>query len=280
MPIRTIITFAIAIILGLVAVAALNIYMGSQKKAVIAAQPAAVAGSPVVVASQPIARGIPIQANLLKVVNYPAGSVPTGAFSSVQQLTSNGAATPRLATRDLGIDEPVLATRVTPPGGKLDLAEMITPGMQAIAIRDGDVPGVGGFVVPGDHVDILLTRSIPPDSPMSGGAASVTQMVAQNVKVIGIDQNNNDETGVAVVAKSATVEVTPDQAQTITLAQTMGALSLSLRHVQDAQPAPRQATKSTQFGFYVPPKRAGPPPSGLVRVTRDTDTTEYTFTGR
>lgn len=279
MPIRTIITFAIAIGLGLVAVIALNMYMGSAKKAIVAQAPAAVSGSPVVVAAQPIARGVIIQPSVLKVVNYPAGSVPSTAFSSIAQLTNNGAAGPRLATRDLGVDEPVLNTRVTAPGGKLALAEIITPGMQAISIRDGDVAGVGGFVVPGDHVDILLTRSVPAET--AHGATSVTQVIAQNVHVIGIDQSSNDETGAPVVAHTATVEVTADQAQTITLAQTIGGLSLSLRHIQDAQPAPRLQTVSTKFGYFVPLKRAeGPPATGAVRVTRATDTTVYVFTGR
>jgi len=280
MPLRTIATLAIAIVLGLIAVVLVNGYLGSKKKTAVA-QVAATSGTPVVVAAVAISRGVIIQPQLLKVANYPANAAPAGAFTSVAQLTGSKDVQ-RLALRDLQPDEPILASRVTPPGGKLNLSDIIDPGMQAVTLRSDDVKGVGGFVLPGDKVDVLLTRSVA-----AAGGTTVTQVVAEDLRVLAIDQSDDDELNKPVVVKAITVQVTPEQAQTITLGQTVGALSLSLRHVTDVAPVRRLATTAAAFGFTAP--RAAPlagsgrtrksPPGledlGTVRVTRMTDTTVY-----
>jgi pilus assembly protein CpaB len=183
----------------------------------------------------------------------------------------------RLALRDLGPDEPVLATRVSAPGGKINMATEITPGMQAIAIRTSDVAGVGGFVLPNDRVDIMMSRSVGGDNKTS---LPLTQVIAENIRVLGVDQSDDQEQNKPVVAKAITVEVTPEQAQQITLAQTMGSVSLALRHVDDTAPVTRLVTTAVSFGYFSAPKpvdvhgrpvRRGPE----VRVTRGTDTTAY-----
>jgi pilus assembly protein CpaB len=279
MPLRTIATFAIAIVLGLIAVVLINVYMGGARKAQVT-QVQASAGSPVVVAASPITRGLVVQPAQLKVVNYPGGSVPAGAFTSIAQLTG-GKDAERVALRDLGPDEPVLATRVTAPGGKLNMATELDPGTQAIAIRTSDVAGVGGFVVPNDRVDVLLSRSV-------GGGTPITQVVAENVRVLGVDQVDDQEANKPMVVKTATIEVTPQQAQAITLAQTMGALSMSLRHVQDAEPVGRLVTTAAAFGFATGPRpvvshavqRRMGPALPTVRVTRATDTSVYQLSAR
>ena len=158
MSIRTIATLAVAIVLGLIAVLILNNYLAATNKA--KTQVATGAGTPVVVAAQPIARGTTLQQPLLKMVSYPQGSVPAGAFQSIQQLVG-AQGTQRLALRNLVANEPILNDEVTGPGGKVNLASVLDPGMQAVAIRSTDVAGVGGFVLPGDQqVDVLLTRSV------------------------------------------------------------------------------------------------------------------------
>ena len=282
MPLRTIATFAIAIVLGLIAVVLINFYMGSTKTSQ-ATQVATGGGTPVVVAAAPITRGVIVQPAQLKVVNYPASSVPAGSFTSVAQLTG-GKDVQRTALRDLGPDEPVLATRVSAPGQKLNMASELDPGTQAIAIRTNDAAGVGGFVVPNDRVDILMTRET--------GAAHipVTQVVAENIRVLGVDQIDDQEANKPVVVKTATIEVTPQQSQSITLAQTMGTLSMALRHVQDSEPVGRLITTAATFGFYgggerpavvrTIVRRAAGPALPTVRVTRSTDTSVYQLSAR
>jgi pilus assembly protein CpaB len=135
-------------------------------------------------------------------------------------------------------------------------------------------------------VDVLLTR--PEKGGPGGGPVTpaVTQAVAQNIRVLAIDQSDDDELNKPVVVKAITIQVTPDQAQSIVLAQSVGALSLALRHVTDDKPLNKLATTAASFGFYVSrnPSPAGaprprPPPGfadlGTVRVTRATDTTLY-----
>ena len=274
MPLRTIATFAIAIVLGLIAVVLSNVYMGSSRKAQVAQVQAGV-GTPVVVAQAPISRGGVIQPAQLKVVNYPAGSVPAGAFTAIAQLTG-AKDQQRVALRDLAPDEPVLANRVTLPGGKLNLATELSPGMQAVTFHSSDVTGVGGFVLPNDRVDVMLSRSV------GGGehAMPLTQVIAENIRVLGVDQSDDQEQNKPQVVKAITVEVTPEQAQQITLAQTMGTVSLALRHVDDTAPVTRLVTTAVSFGYFSAPKpvdirgrpiRRGPE----VRVTRGTDTTAY-----
>jgi pilus assembly protein CpaB len=282
---RTLATLVVAVMIGLVAVFALNRYMAASQGATVQPTPAVAAGTAVVVASQPIVRGATLQPAMLKVVTYPQGSAPAGAFGAVTQLTGDKAVQ-RIALHTLSPDEPVLAGAVSGPGGRFTLASVIDPGMQAVAIRSSDVQGVGGFLIPGDRVDVLLTRAGgQPGAPLQ---AAVTQVVAENLRVLGIDQSDDEDTNKPAVARAITIEVTPDQAQTVTLAQTVGAISLSLRHVADVAPLPRRITTVAQLGYFGAPAAARPPPppgdplyaADTVRVTRVTDTTGYRMGGR
>jgi pilus assembly protein CpaB len=289
--IRTIATLAIAVVLGLIAVLILNSYLGASRRA----QPglAAVGGTPVVVASLPITRGMTLQPILLKVVNYPQGSVPASGYASVAQLMSGPGQ--RVALRDLVPDEPVLAPDVSQPGGRSTLSAALDPGTQAVALRASDVTAVGGFVLPGDQVDVLLTRSV---SQGNDAQNSVAQIVAENVKVLAVDQSDNDQDNKPTVAKAITVEVTPTQAQAIALGEVVGTISLSLRRPADTEVVSQRATTVADLGFAAPAVRASQPaaPSGvadaaktdavplygpgIVRVTRVTDTVGYRLSGR
>ena len=286
MSIRTIATLAIAVVLGLIAVIILNSTLGASKKT----QQVAVqgGGAPVVVAAVPIPRGVTLQPMLLKTVYLPAAAVPSFGFQTVQQLTG-GAGVQRLALRSFSPNEPILATEVSGPGGKLNLSSVLDAGMQAVSLRSNDVSDVGGFVLPGDRVDVLLTRQGKEPNP------SVTQIIAENVRVLGIDQSDNDEADKPSVAKAVTIEVTPAQAQLIALGQTVGQVSLSLRHVADSQALAKRVTTEAELGFVAPnrpvlPARpvaaasaeTGAKPGevplfgpGIVRVTRVTETSGY-----
>ncbi len=162
MNIRTIATLVIAIVLGLIAVLLVRNFLGTARNN-SAQQVAAIATVPVVVAAAPVARGLSLEPQLLKIVQYPADAVPAGAYKTVAELTTSPPGAPqgkRLALRSLALNEPVLATKISVPGGKLNLSGVLAEGMRAVTIRTNDVAGVGGFVLPGDRVDILLTRTV------------------------------------------------------------------------------------------------------------------------
>jgi len=288
MPIRTIATLAIAIFIGLLAVVMVRSYIASARGP---AQAQAGATVPVVVAAQAITRGKPIEAVQLKVANYPADAVPAGAFTKVADITGV-AASKRLALRNMGPNEPVLATRISGPGSRSTLSGNLTEGMRAVSVRANEVSGVAGFVLPGDRVDVLLTRTVGENN--NSNMNSITQVIAENVRVLGVDQSDDDEADKPAVAKAVTVEVTPDQAQAISLAQSVGSVSLALRQAADQGLLLKKVTTVGDLGFFgvrrPAPERAvvrrAPaqrqpryePPSGHeVRVTRGTETAAYTI---
>ena len=287
MSIRTIATLAVAVFLGLIAVLLIRGYLSSARR--LQTPVASVTSTwPVVVAAAPIVRGAALQGALLKVVRYPLDARPAGAFTSLSQLTGIGR--PRIALRSIQPNEPVLPGAISGPGGRLNLSGGLTPGMRAISIRSNDVAGVAGFILPGDRVDVLLTRS---SGSGSGQQTSSTQVVADNVRVLAIDQSDDPGAEKPAVARSVTVEVTPAEAQTISLGQTVGSVALSLRQFNDEAPVNRRVTTMADLGMSLigvkPPSQEQAAPKdkpaavplygpGVVRVTRGVDTTGYRVT--
>jgi pilus assembly protein CpaB len=280
MPIRTIATLAVALLVGIVAVFVVRAYVRAPK-------PMAQAGAavPVVVAAMPIERGVTLQPGLLKVAQYPQDSVPPGAFHALAEL--NTAGSPRLALSTMSPGEPVLPQKISGPGAKFHMAVSLGEGMRAVSLRSNEIVGVAGFVLPGDHVDILLTRSIG----AGDRGTTVTQVLMQSIKVLAVDQVDNEDTDKPAVARAITIEVTPQQAQQISLAQAVGSVSLSLRQMQDQAIDGRKATTVRDLGFFIPapivrparPVAARPRLArGMieVRVVRGMDPAGYAVIGR
>ncbi len=183
----------------------------------------------VVVAATPLYFGNTIRREHLREIEWPAGAVPPGSFSTVEELIGDESER-RVALRAIEINEPMLKTKVSGFGGRASLSTILAPEMRASTIRVNDINGVAGFVLPGDHVDIMLTRSA------SGGKDSdlLTDILLQNVKVLAIDQDANEDRAQPAVVKAVTLEVTPVQAQKLVLAQRLGQLSLALRNITNA----------------------------------------------
>ena len=276
MPIRTIITLIVAALLGLAAVFLTRSYLGRQQAA-DAQQAVPTDTVTVVVASQPIGRGVALTPSVLKVAHFPKAYVPVGSFRTVQEATAGGV---RRALRPIVANEPILPDRITGAGGRANLSATMTPGMRAVSFRSNDVSGVAGFVLPGDRVDVLLTRSVP--NP-GGEEVTVTQVLANNIKVLGVDQDVNENLEKPTVARTITLEVTPAQAQSLSLAQSLGTVALALRHISDELPGGRLITTPATRGGYRWPSPAAPVPAPTtvgrggrtVKVTRGTETSTY-----
>jgi len=270
MSLRTIATFAVAIFLGVLAVLLIRSVL--DRPTGITTASAGV--TPVVVANGPITRGQTLQPAMLRVVNFPTVSVPTGSFRTVEQVIPAGGAPPRVAMREFVANEPLVAAKLSGPGSKANLAGVLTPGMRAVGVRVSDVAGVGGFVLPGDRVDVMVTRQVG-----SGTTASkVVQVLAENTRVLGVDQSS--EADEPVVAKAVTLEVTPDQAQSISLAQAVGAVTLALRQSADGAPLARRGMTVADLGGVRAPgpvrRRVAPKvQSAQVRVTRGVEVSGY-----
>jgi len=268
---RTISTLVAAVLLGLIAVLLTRSYLSNAVRSNPAVATSNGVAIPVVVAAANVTRGAVLQAPMLKVVAFPTDAAPAGAFHSIAELTG-GPGQQRLALRSLVANEPILPGNVSGPGGKLNLSGSVSPGMRAVSLRSNDVSGVGGFVLPGDRVDILLTRTSGDSAEKSN---TLTQVLAENVRVLGVDQSNNDEADKPVVAKAVTVEVTPEQAASISLGQQVGSVSLTLRRVADDAPLTSKAMSVADLGPA--PKRSAAAPAPTVRVIRGVESSRFSL---
>ena len=109
---------------------------------------------------------------------------------------------------------------------------MLPTGMRAVATKTSPEVGAGGFILPNDHVDVVLTRQDM--SANSGRDALISETVLQNVRVLAIDQTLEEKDGqMNVVGNVATLELRPEQVEVLALAQQLGDISLSLRSIMD-----------------------------------------------
>ncbi len=210
-----------AILAGAIAAMSARSIILSQKAAPEAAQ------AKIIVAARPLQFGAPLTEPDLVAVAWPASAVPEGSFASIEDLTKNGQ---RVALTTIAKNEPILASHVTGPGQKASLAALIAPGMRAVTVRVDDVRGVAGFIMPGDRVDVALTRG-----ENSANNNSFTDLLLQNVKVLAIDQLASERQEKAQVAKAVTLEVSAMQGQKLILASGTGTLSLILREAGAAE---------------------------------------------
>jgi len=228
----------------------------------------------VVVARQPLGFGEEITPAKVKEISWPREAAPDGAFASAADLfVAEGR---RVALAAIGNNEPVLASRVTGPGQKANLAALIEPGMKAVTVRVDDVVGVAGFVLPGDRVDVLLTRR-------SGDKAAFADAILQNLRVLAIDQKADSRLDQPTLARAVTIEVTIDQAQRLTVAQQVGTLTLVLRPIGETRIEPGQRVTSGQLADFrsLPVEEAAHmdhapgPASATVNVIRGSNREEY-----
>jgi pilus assembly protein CpaB len=221
----TIVMIGFAVVFGVLAVFIAQVWLNNQadKRAHSIQAQKPLATQTVVVAAKPLRFGTELTASLLREQPWPAHAVPTGAFAKIKDVLSGGR---RVVLGAIEKNEPVLALKITGPGQRATLSALVKPGMKAVTIRVNDVDGVGGFVLPGDHVDVVLTRQIDKGS-------ATTEVVLQNTKVLATDQVADERDTKAKVAKSVTLEVSTVNAQKLWLASSVGSLSLLLRQAGD-----------------------------------------------
>lgn len=239
------IILGVAILIGLAAVFLANSYLGrvEQQQTTTAQGMVKVA-----VASVPLEFGAPITPDKIRLVDWPAGSLPEGTFSSIPQLLPMNHT--RVALRPMAANEPILRSKISGEGGRAAISAVLDPTKRAVAVRVGDVAGVAGFVLPGDVVDVLITRT--PLNP-NGNSQQITDVLLQKVRVIAIDQDASDSTDKPAVGKTATLEVAQVDAQKLALAQQVGQLSLALVNpASEASPTVETvSTDDLRDGAYV-----------------------------
>jgi pilus assembly protein CpaB len=219
-----------------------------------------------VVAANPLPIGISLKPADLKLVSVPAAQYPAGCFSKIDQVVGRPVASSILP------DEPVREARLAPRGSGLGLAPVIPPGMRAVSVKVNEVVGVAGFVLPGMRVDVLVTGHL------SHEEGSTTKTILQNILVISAGQNIQPDTrGQAINVPVVTLLVTPEQAETLTVASEWR-IQLVLRNGSDGltadtpgrrqgdllghaeKPETKPAAPRTIVVRAAPPPPAPPPP--------------------
>nr|CUV14275.1 putative pilus assembly (CpaB), transmembrane protein [Ralstonia solanacearum] len=201
----------------------------------------------VAVAAVDVNLGQRLSPEFVRLVDWPAASLPPGAISDEHAIDG------RVTRTSLSPGEPVLESKLTPIGTKGGLSAVIADGKRAITVRVNDVVGVAGFALPGSYVDIIVNtqQEAPDGKPAKGAQAdreehSISKIVLEKILVLAVAQEvNRDETKPKVV-NAVTLEVTPDEAEKLDLARSVGTLSLVLRNQVDPRPVDTAgATKST-----------------------------------
>lgn len=268
-----------AVLLGLLAVvAARNVLSNNGASQAAPETPMAI----VVMAAKPMKFGDKISADMLKTAPWP-GSVPAGSFAAIREAVGDGE---RTALREIKEGELILPTAITGGAGRLASSTLLGPDMRAVSIPVSETSGAGGFLAPGDRVDVFLTREFGEEAAYAGA-------IIQGARVLAIGQMADPSQSEPVVVKSVTIEVTPPEAQKIALAQTVGEIHLALRATGDESRVPIQTASAIElFGMRPPasssqaspapaapaPAATGPRPIGggtEVRVVRGTESTSY-----
>jgi len=217
---------AFAVVFGLLAVFVAQSWLDSaaeMRLKSLNAQNKPVVTRTIIVAAKPLRFGNELTAAHLREMAWPETELPNGSFAKVADLLSGK----RVVLTPIEVNEPVLATKVTGAGQRATLSSMIRDGLKAFTIRVNDVDGVAGFVLPGDRVDVALTRQV--DKTFAN-----TDVILQNARVLAIDQVADERTDKPSVAKAVTLEVDVIGAQKLSLAATIGSLSLMLRKAGEA----------------------------------------------
>lgn len=224
----TIVMIGFAVLFGLLAVFIAQAWLNSQaemRARSLESQKKPIATQTVVVASKPLRFGAELGAMSLREVAWPEEAVPAGAFNKVADLIASR----RVVLTAIEANEPVLASKITGSGQRATLSAVLADGMKAVTIRVNDVEGVAGFVLPGERVDVMLTRQ--------QDKSAAADVVLQNVRVLAVDQLADERTEKPSVAKAVTLEVEQTSAQKLALAATVGTLSLALRKAGEATAA-------------------------------------------
>ncbi|VWX46960.1 Flp pilus assembly protein CpaB [Novosphingobium sp. 9U] len=216
------------------AFAARSVFSGGAVAPTAEAVPVTPVGPKVLVAQRALPTGTIITADSVSFQDWPKELVQDAYFLNGQADMSKLLGT--VVRYPITAGQPLTQGALVAPGDRGFLAAALGPGMRAITIPVSDTSGVGGFVFPGDRVDLMLTQSVKSGADQELKAA---ETILRNVRVLATDQATATETveGKSVVKTSRTVtlEVTPRIAEKISVAETVGQLSLSLRPLADNQ---------------------------------------------
>ena len=199
---------------------------------------------PVVVAVANLDLGASLRPEDVRTIDWPAESVPAGAFEHVEDVVGRGLIQPVVQ------NEAILPSKLASKDAGAGLAPVIRPGYRALSVRVNDVIGVAGYVLPGTHVDVVVTIS-----PTPGLGEMTSKIVLTNVEVLGSGTKieRDTEQGKPIAVSVVTLLVNPAEAEKLTLASTEGKIQLALRNPLDpAAPATPGIRPAALLGYMSP----------------------------
>lgn len=216
---------------GVVALMVRGLFGGGTKVADAKVAPAPIAIAQVLVAATRLEPGQPITGAQVRWEPWPAKSTSADLILKSSGVTPSAAVMGSVVRAPIVEGEPITYTKIVRSNGAGFMAATLAPGMRAVSIGVSVASVAGGFILPNNRVDLMLTQ-------VSGDKHGTTRTVLKDVRVLAIDQASDNKNQKAVSdVKTVTLEVTPDQARATTLAQAMGTLSLALRGLGDTQTA-------------------------------------------
>ncbi len=220
---RSILFFALAIVLALAAVWAARSWLEGRSPGTTAATVVTV---PVVVAGVDIPIGGMLGERQLSSVDWPKRYVPDGAFSDEEQVDK------RVTRRPLVAGEVILEASLLARGSEAGMVSVISEAKRAVSVKVDSVIGVAGFVTPGSHVDVLATLRRLDQKP----ALPYSKVILQDIRVLAVDQRmEKADNGEPEVVSAVTLEVDPKQAERLIYSAHEGRLQLALRNPGDRE---------------------------------------------
>lgn len=190
---------------------------------------------PVVVAAGDLAIGAELKPADLKVVQWPATSLPAGALADPQEVVGRGVVMPLIE------NEPVLPMKLASKEAGAGLPPVIPPGLRAVSVRVNEVIGVAGYVLPGTHVDVIATVN-----PSDKTSEMTSKVILTDVQVLaaGTKLEQDAEGNKPIAVSVVTLLVNPDESERLTLASGEGKIQLALRNPLDKEAPPTRGVRA------------------------------------
>lgn len=238
---KAIVMIGISVVAGLVAVIAAARWVSQQ---------AAVSTNRVAVSVADLQLAQQITPEMVKLVDWPAGSTPPGAFTDIGTLTG------RVTKAAIARGEPVIESKLAPVGSRPGLSAVIGSGKRAMTVKVNEVVGVAGFALPGNYVDIMVSTQ-DEGSRSNDRDRQISKIVLERILVLAVAQEASRDELKPKVVNAVTLEVTPEEAEKLDLARSVGSLSLVLRNQIEAQAIKTVgATKGSLLSAPVAPSPA------------------------
>jgi pilus assembly protein CpaB len=250
---RALIMVGIALLLAVAAVVVAASWLNGQNSN----------SSKIAVATLDIGMGARITPEMVHMVEWPSSEMPPGAIVDIKQLDT------RVTRTTIGTGEPLMESKLAPPGTTGGLSAVVAEGKRAMTVRVNDVVGVAGFALPGNFVDILVNTQGEPGKTEGAHEQAISKIVLERILVLAIAQESNRDDTKPKVVDAVTLELTPEQVEKLDLARSVGTLSLVLRNQIDPKAANTVgATKSSLLDEPKPAPAAKPvaPPAPARRI--------------